>query len=394
MDGERKRAAPELLLTIALVAVAVAVRLLGLGLETYDWLWYLDPWTRFIAENGGFAALKFQFADYNVPYLYLLTGFVWLSQHTPLDVLAWIKLGSVVFDAVLAVYAARIVALRGPGWRMPLLAGLTVLLLPTVVLNGAYWGQCDTIYSSFAVAGLYYLLRGRPWVGTALIGVAFAFKLQAIFLFPVLAALLLTGRLRWRCVITIPAAYVLFAVPAWLAGRPFGELMLIYANQTGKFPQLTYSAPSIYSFLRPAPQYLDMVRTAGVLFAVAAFLALVFLLLARRVELDTEHVVYLAAASALMAPFLLPGMHERYFMLAEVLTVVAAFWAPRKLWFVPVLVQAASIITYQTYLVQAKPAPVDLRLLTLLVLAALATLVGRLFRGSLAPTPVSNTIAG
>ncbi|BBH64274.1 hypothetical protein ACTI_09590 [Actinoplanes sp. OR16] len=390
MDKDRK---PELVLAISLVAVAIAVRVLGFGLETYDYKWYLGPWSTFIAENGGFAALRYPFADYNVPYLYLLAGFTWLSQHTPFGVLIWIKIGSVVFDFVLAFYAARIVALRGPGWRMPLLAGLTVLLLPTVVLNGAYWGQCDTIYCAFTVAGLYHLLRGRSWIGMTLIGVAFAFKLQAIFIFPVLAALLLTRRLPWRCLVTIPAVYVLLAVPAWLAGRPFGELMTIYVGQAGRFPQLTYAAPTIYAFLRPAPEYLDLVRTAGILFAVAAFLALIFLLIARRVELDTEHIVILAAASALMAPFLLPGMHERYFMLAEVLTVVAAFWAPRRLWFVPVLVQAASIITYETYLVQAKPSPVDLRLLTLLMLAALATTVGRLFRHSLAPTPVGNTIS-
>ncbi|MEU4687932.1 hypothetical protein [Actinoplanes sp. NPDC023714] len=390
MDGDRK---PELLLSAALVAVAVAVRLLGFGLETFDWKWYLGPWTRFIAENGGFAALKFPFADYNVPYLYLLTGFTWLGQHTPYEVLVWIKLGSVVFDVVLAFYAARIVALRGTGWRMPLLAGLTVLLLPTVVLNGAYWGQCDTIYSAFTVAGLYYLLRGKPWLGTALIGVAFAFKLQAIFVFPVLAALLLTRRLPWRCLVTIPIVYVLLAIPAWRAGRPFGDLMTIYVSQTGKFPQLTYAAPTVYAFLRPVEEYLDLVRTAGVLFAVAAVLAFIFLIVARRVELDTRHIVILSAASALLVPFLLPGMHERYFMLAEVLTVVAAFWAPRRLWFVPLLVQAASIITYETYLVQAKPAPVDLRILTLLVFAALATTMGQLFRRPLAPTPVGNTIA-
>ncbi|WP_433826843.1 glycosyltransferase 87 family protein [Actinoplanes sp. CA-015351] len=402
MDGDRapagSRVAPELLLTAALIAVAVAVRFLGFGLETIDYDWYLGPWSRFIAAHGGFAALAHPFSDYNVAYLYLLTGFTWLSQHTPLPVLFWIKLGSALFDGVLAVYAARIVALRGPGWRMPLLAGLSVLLLPTVVLNGSYWGQCDTIYSAFAVAGLYHLLRGRQWAGTALIAVAFAFKVQTIFLFPALAALLLTRRLRWRCMITIPVIYVLFAVPAWLTGRPFGDLMLIYVGQTDRFPALTLNAPNIYAFLRPAESHLDMVRTAGILFAIAAILGLIFLIVAREVVLDTEHIVVLAAASALLAPFLLPGMHERYFMLAEVLTVVAAFWVPRRLWFVPVLVQAASIITYETYLVQAKPAPVDLRILTLLVFTALATTIGYLFRvrkpARLAPTPVGNTIAG
>jgi hypothetical protein len=39
-------------------------------------------------------------------------------------------------------------------------------------------------------------------------------------------------------------------------------------------------------------------------------------------------------------------MHERYFYLAEVLTVIAAFYLPRRLWYVPVLVQVASFLAY------------------------------------------------
>jgi hypothetical protein len=43
-------------------------------------------------------------------------------------------------------------------------------------------------------------------------------------------------------------------------------------------------------------------------------------------------------------------MHERYFYLAEVLTVIAAFYLPRRLWYVPVLVQVASFLAYLTVL--------------------------------------------
>jgi Gpi18-like mannosyltransferase len=375
--------APEAPLAVGLVLLAGAVRFLGLGLVSADYRLYLRPWTEFITAHGGFAAMKFNFANYNVPYLYALVGFTWLGDHTSIGQLTWIKLFSCLFDGILAFYAYKLVSLRHQGWRMPLLAGLTVLLLPTVVLDGAYWGQCDSIYTAFALAGLYYLLRGNPWLGCALVGVAFAVKLQAIFVFPVLLVLLLVGRLPWRSLLAIPAVCVLLSVPAWLAGRSAGDLLKIYLNQTGDFNFLVLNAPTLWAFVKPA-QHQDELRTAGVLFTGVAFLILIFAVLARKIVLTDQKVIVLAATSAIMAPFLLPAMHERYFFMADVLAVVAAFWSPRRLWFVPALLQSASFLTYSGYLFTLQKR-VDLRVLALLVIAALLTTLAELLRHEPAP---------
>ncbi|MEV6298744.1 glycosyltransferase 87 family protein [Actinoplanes sp. NPDC051861] len=374
---------PEALLAAGLFGVVLAVRFPGLGMVTDDYRLYLEPWSAFIAEHGMFSALRFDFANYNVTYLYALTAITWLEAHTPISLIALIKGFSVVFDVVLAYYVARIVALRGPHRFVPLLAGFAVLMLPSVVLNGAYWGQCDTIYAAFAVAGLYHLLRDHPWAGTTLLGVAFALKLQAIFIFPVLLVLLLGRRLPWRCLIAIPGVYLLLALPAWIAGRPFADLLLIYANQTQDFDALTMNAPSVHAFLASAPTGLTgLIRTAGVVVTGAAFVALAVLIIARRLTLDTGRILLLAATSAIMAPFLLPSMHERYFMLAEVLAVAAAFWLPRTLWFVPVLLQAAALATYLTYLLDVPGGLVDLRVPAVLALVALVATGARLLRAA------------
>ena len=57
----------------------------------------------------------------------------------------------------------------------------------------------------------------------------------------------------------------------------------------------------------------------------------------------------MAATATLVIPLLLPEMHERYFYLAEVLTVLAAFV---DRWFIAVAagIQIASISTYLSYL--------------------------------------------
>jgi hypothetical protein len=65
-------------------------------------------------------------------------------------------------------------------------------------------------------------------------------------------------------------------------------------------------------------------------------------------------------------------MHERYFFLADVLTVVLAFYRPR-LWFVPLIVQAASLLSYLPFLFWDEPhGPfVSLKVLATMMLAAL-----------------------
>ncbi|MFC6563688.1 hypothetical protein [Actinoplanes utahensis] len=398
---------PDHLLVSAMVVVAAMIRFVGLDFATHDFTAYVRPWSEYIASHGFFLAMGDDFANYNAPYLYLLTGLTWLHTHTPLSVMTLVKTLSVVFDVVLAVYAARIVGLRWPDRRVTALAGIVVLLLPTVVLNGAFWGQCDSIYSAFTMAGLYYVLRDRLWLAMAFFGLAVSFKLQAVFVFPVLIVLLLAGRVHVRHLLVIPAVYIGLAVPAWLCGRPFTDLMLVYAKQSGQYRLLGLNAPTIYAFLHPTAADLAVFRRAGVLFAVAAVLLLAYIALIRGGTLDPARIVLTAAASSLLTPFLLPGMHERYFMQADVLAVVAAFWVPR-LRLVPILVQVASFLSYVPYLQGwRQPRPVDMRLLALAMFAALVLVIRELLRGgpavpepgpepadALAPKPVGNTIDG
>jgi Gpi18-like mannosyltransferase len=94
-------------------------------------------------------------------------------------------------------------------------------------------------------------------------------------------------------------------------------------------------------------------------------------------ELNSSQVVLAASSSVLLLPFILPGMHERYFYLADVLTVVAASFFPRELWMAPVLTQLGSFFSYLPFLVGSKRvvwpqwAFLDLRVLAVGVLVAL-----------------------
>ncbi len=152
------------------VIAAAALRMAFLDYETGDGRIFLS-WYSHVASNGGFAALKdISFANYNVTYLYILAGLSYL----PVTPLIGIKIVSALFDFLLGYFVYRIVALRYPGKWWPVLAGEITLFLPTVVVNASMWGQADAMYAAFAVGGVYFVLRKRPWLACAFIGVAFA----------------------------------------------------------------------------------------------------------------------------------------------------------------------------------------------------------------------------
>lgn len=69
----------------------------------------------------------------------------------------------------------------------------------------------------------------------------------------------------------------------------------------------------------------------------------------RRAMLTPELMIKFAMVTVLAVPFFLPDMHERYFYLADVLSIIYACCFPRY-FFVPILMQAVSLLSYIPYL--------------------------------------------
>ncbi len=328
----------------AVVLVALAVRSVFFKYETGDYTSYFHVWYEFILDHGRFGALKYSFANYNEPYLYLLA----LLTYTPLGPLIGIKLISVSFDLLLGYFTYRIVRLRYPEGWVPTVAAAVVLFLPTVVLNGALWGQIDATYSSLALGGLYFVLRRRPWLACVFFGLALSFKLQVVFLFPVLLVLLLRRWVPWRAFLMVPLVFVLMDVPALLIGASVSTLWSTYTGEIGLYQELTLNAPNIYQYLGITES--SDLRKLGIVLTVAIVLALIALVVVRRAQLTPTRILLAATVSVVLVPYLLPAMHERYFYLADALTVISAFYLPRRLWALPVLEQFASLMSYMPFL--------------------------------------------
>ncbi|GIE80297.1 hypothetical protein Aph02nite_62470 [Actinoplanes philippinensis] len=385
----------ELFLTGCLLVVAFAARYAGRSETTRDMRIFFE-WHEQLERAGGWRGLGEAIGNYNAPYLYLL----WLASVLPVPLLIGIKLVHAVFDLLLAYWVFRLTAMRR-GRRAGIAAALVVILLPTVVINASVWGQIDSIWASFAVGGVWMLARGRGWPGVALCTLSLAFKPHGIFVFALVAVLVPAGRLRARTLLAVPAVWLTVSLPALLLGRSPGELLTVYSldRQAGVIDLLTDRAPSIFAFLA-GTRRLDTARQLGYLLTAALVLGVALLVVARRVRLEETRIVTLAALFAILIPFGLPGMHERYFYLGDVLTVVLAFHLPR-LWFVPLLAQAASLGAYTYFLFGQTEQQLDLQALAALMLAALVAVGHTLIRDvlaerpgtPLAPKPVGNTMA-
>ncbi|MFF1615046.1 glycosyltransferase 87 family protein [Amycolatopsis sp. NPDC058278] len=358
-------------LVAAIGLLAFAVRWSLIRYDTSDYREFLRPWYEFIIQHGGFRALREDFSDYNAPYRYLLVVLTYL----PLPPHGAVKALSVLFDVVAAYFTYRIVALKYRSRWTPALAALLVFMLPTVVLNGAMWAQCDSIYASFTLGGVYHLLRRQPWWACVFIGLAVSFKLQAIFILPLLLAMVLLGRVPWRALLAIPVVYLVLDLPAIVLGADPIRLLTIYPRQSGIYPEMTLNAPSVWQFFRGVRDT-GVMHTAGVLVTVLLVLTICLLLLLARTEPTEPRILLIATVFVILVPYVLPSMHERYFYLADLLTVVLAFYFPRRLWYVPIGVQFASLLGYIPGIFESPGGeravgPVDFRILAAIELAML-----------------------
>ena len=332
-------------LAALLMTLALGLRAAVLDYKTLDYINFLSRWVEFFRQHGGFRALKYPIGNYNIPYLYFLA----LFSALPIDDLYLIKLLSILSDVLLA-WGAMLLCSRFTKSRPRLLAVFyTILFLPTVFLNSSVWAQCDSIYVAPLLLGIYSALEDRPWLSVVLACVAFGFKLQAVFILPIYAVFLMTGRISWKHLLAFPATYLVLVLPAVCFGRPFWETVTLYWDQTGSIGSgLNYNSPSIFSVFTDIRDP-SAAETAGIALAFFYMLNLLAVAWANRRRMNEKAILALCLLFAIGIPFFLPHMHERYFYAADILSVILAFSVPLT-FPAALLVQFASLLGYHAYL--------------------------------------------
>jgi Gpi18-like mannosyltransferase len=370
---------------ILIAAVIIRIRLFPI--QTADYTDSLVPWLKNLHDNPGLTAFKFPFSDYPPLYLYLLK----IISTLPFNTLYGIKTISVAFDFLIAYIGYKIVVLENKnrfssGQLFCIFSFF--LIIPTVVANSSLWAQCDALYSACVLVSFYSLLKNRPGTAAVIFGIAISLKLQSIFLLPVLAGYWLSRHRGWEYFFVPPIVYMIIMVPAWFSGGSLWDLLFKYAHQSKEYQALTLSAPTVYSFFNESQLGSGADRALSNLgIFVAALVAIGLIVLVRKLiinnQLTTRRAVFLALISVLYIPFLLPHMHERYFYLADIISVIYAIYRPRY-WYVPVFVIMASSFSYVPFLSASIPVlsgyKVPIYILGGILLAVNLTLIPQLIR--------------
>ncbi|MGV3597740.1 MAG: hypothetical protein ACO1PI_07705 [Bacteroidota bacterium] len=353
------------------IAAALGARKIFIPQPSMDTVNWVMPWLNYIKQHG-FAAYGDTFTNYAPIYTYMLG----IGSLLPLTDLEIIKYISIAFDFMAAWYIYRIIQLRyATGSIMPALAFTSFLFLPTVLINSSFWGQCDIIYVAFSLAALYYLMladtRRNNLFAMILYAIALSVKLQAMLIAPLFAIAWFKRDVRLTDFLLIPGVYIILMIPCLIAGRDFMDVLLVYFNIVDNNPVLTANSPNVYQLVGDN----FIFNTAGVLvaFGVQAILIFTSVWKLKDKPLSLDLTVHLAFLITLTMPFLLPRMHERYFLLAECIAMLFAFYNPRY-FYMPLVLGFISFFTYTEFLFAKVFVP--FHWLTLAVLA-LILIVGK-----------------
>lgn len=307
----------------------VGVRISLGNVVSADYVGFLKPWYEQIKECG----ITEQVGNYNLLYQFV----IYIFTRTGVAPMSAYKLFSVMFDLLLSLTAGKILreaADTEKTWKS-ILAFSAVWLSPIVFTNSAAWAQCDAIYTFWALLALYCLQRERYAVSFLLLGVAFAFKLQAVFFLPIFVFIyFVRKRFSIACFALVPAAMLGVSLPVIMLGRRnLSEVFRIYLNQTSAYQEMACNYPSVWMLLcdpGSAEQY-QYFKPIAVMMTVAALGLLTICFIRRGCRLNRRNLYCMALLMTYTCVLFLPSMHERYSFPYEILAMIVAVLLPRTI---------------------------------------------------------------
>lgn len=312
-------------------------------------------WTRSIKQNG-FANFWKTDADYSPIFLFFCAIVSLLPAGEKITVNGvtyeknWIYYyKSFYFLCIIgmAIGVYLITKLLTKDKDKSMISYIVTLVLPTIFMNSAVWGNSDSTLGVTLVFALYLAMIRKDYLAMFILGLALGNKLQAIFIIPFFVYLILNRKLKFHSIIFAVLGLALTFVPSWICGAPFGQPWGYIGMQMGRWNDLTYGCANMWHLLNFRGDIVNKASTWIGLGLIGVVLALVHM---RHIDLENKNNMFKVAVLLIFSViFFLPHMHERYFYMIEVLVVIYAVISPKRFYF-PILMQVSGAIAYYHYL--------------------------------------------
>ncbi len=353
---------------LVLIAIgSIVLRCVLFPFPSHDLVSFIFPWIKNFRENGNFAYLSQMQGDYLPLYMTFL-AFISLFpggkeitayQYTYLqnDMIA-VKSLSYIFDILMAIGIYLIVThLYKENKGLRLISFAVALLLPTVLTNSGFWGQCDVLHTGCIIWAVYFLIKEKPLGSSIFLGLAFAFKIQAIFIVPLFGLAWLHKKFPLRYFLVSFLTIFITFLPCYFAGAHFLTPFMKYGNLTTEYMDPNLNSGSMYTFIqdiyhnKPAEMKklaYEIIHIAGIIFALIATVTTWFTLYLKKIKLGAKSIVAIGALFSILMPFVMPHMHERYFYVADIMVLLYCL-VNKKKYYLIILMQLSSMITLMWY---------------------------------------------
>lgn len=335
-----------ILFLFVISVLGLVIRLQGIHFISYDMSHFLIPWYNTIAEKGGFHSLKGQVGDYNILYQTFVASITYLHKNC----VVLYKLLSIFFDYALAISTGAFCMKlsKKKDFFVFSVAYSIILFLPTVLFDSSYWGQCDSIYTTFVILTLLFMFDERYMLSFIMLGIAFSFNFQTIFIVPFIVCYYICKKQFSILYFFVSVAvFWISGIPAYLNGRSLLTPFKIYSSQTETYQSMSLNIPNFWNLT--GGDYKSLHTFAIVLTIALCGIGLYF---AMSDKLKLENALsYVSTATWFVWTCLLflPAMHERYTYLLDILLVVLVFLDNKYLKYAVVSVML-NIMTYCHFL--------------------------------------------
>ena len=345
---------PNIVYFVLITVFALIVRMVVIEYKSGDYNLFLKPWFDELKTYGGLGALGRDIGNYTPVYMTILA----LLTYLPIKSVVSIKIISIIFDFVGAIFVFKIVreliSEHKYKDKIALLIYGLYLFLPTVLLNSAYWAQSDSIYTAFVLISIYYLIKKNYKFGILFWAIAFAFKFQAIFIFPLYVLMYISERkIKFRDFLIIPLVIFVFSIPKVICTHDLLVGFKVYINQAGTYKDyITLNFPNIYGIFLEGNGNTNLVytpfkelSTIGIIATFAILVTMAYFVHTKKTKFDKNAIIEFSLFSILITTFFLPQMHERYLFMGDVIALLYLVINIKK-YYVPIMIEFISLNGY------------------------------------------------